>query len=498
MNFKQELQTLLKSRYLFINVITYEEERVEYVIKKIHLGNIIVNIYYWDFIDGYQGNPKLDDLAKQNPMQALELIENYEFSLSKKHIFILRDFYSFLQDRSIIRKMRNLSRKLKNTNCHIIIISFEIYIPDLLKDVITIIEFPLPTLKEIYIELSRLVSINSCNIHNCDIEDLAFACKGLSIERIRRLICRIITLNPSNYDIFRLVFQEKQQFIKQIDSLSYCYYSQVLGLDDIGGLNLLKSWLKKRSVSFSKRAFNYGIPAPKGVLLTGIQGTGKSLVAKSLSYEWKLPLLKLDVGRLFAGVVGKSEEKIRNMIQVAEASAPCILWIDEIDKAFSGVMNSYGDSGTSNRVFLTFINWLSEKNSFVFIVSTANNIMNLSSEMLRKGRFDEIFFINLPNSVERKHIFKIHLMRIRPLTWFNYDINFLSNISVNFSGSEIQQVITEAMHNAFYEEREFNTLDIVNVIKFFVPLYFTYQSNIATLQSWAESGKIRLASDYLD
>lgn len=498
MQFRQELQILLRSRYLFINIVTYEEERIEYIVNTLNLDVFKTNVYCWDFIDGFQGSPQLNSLAKRNPMQALELIESHDLYLCNKQIFILRDFYSFLQDISIIRKVRNLSRKLKNVNCNILIISSEIGIPNLLKDVITIIECPLPTVREIEVELIRLISVSQFRLQNYNVVDLAFACKGLSIERIRRLICKVVTLKYTQYDMLQLVFQEKRQFIRQIGSLD-CYYSDLgLGLDAIGGLNILKTWLRRRSVSFSKKAINYGLPAPKGVLLTGIQGTGKSLVAKSISCEWNLPLLRLDIGKLFAGVVGQSEEQVRHMIQVAEASAPCVLWIDEIDKAFLGSSNSYADSGTANRVFLTFLNWLSEKQSFVFIVSTANNIIDLPPEILRKGRFDEIFFINLPNSIERRHIFKIHLMHTRPLTWFNYDIDLLSRIAVNFSGSEIRQVIIEAMHNAFYERREFSTLDVVNVIRSFVPLYFTYQSNIAILQQWADCGKIRLASDYSD
>lgn len=498
MNFKQELQALLKSGHLFINVVTCEEERVEYIIKTLYDDNVVYTIYYWDFIDGYKGNPQLEGLAKQNPIQALELIEKQDNTLDKKQIFILRDFASFLQDISVVRKIRNISRKLRHINCHILLISSEIFSMHLLKDILTVVEAPLPNLKEIQMELTRLMSFTKWDGHSFSLNKLAFACKGLSMQRIRRLMSKIAASAFSDNEIRTLVFQEKQQFIKQVDILEYCISSYSSGLDEIGGLNILKAWLRKRSLSFSKKAFNYGIPAPKGVLLTGIQGTGKSLVAKSLSAEWNMPLLKLDVGKLFAGVVGKSEEKIRTMIQVAEASAPCILWIDEIDKAFTGVTNSYGDSGTSSRVFLTFINWLAEKNSFVFIVSTANNIADLPSEILRKGRFDEIFFVDLPDFLERKCIFRIHLMKMRPLTWFNYDINLLSKISLNFSGAEIKQVIVEAMHDAFYEEREFNTKDIINVIDEFVPLYLTHQSSIATLQQWAESGRIRLASDHLD
>ena len=258
-----------------------------------------------------------------------------------------------------------------------------------------------------------------------------------------------------------------------------------------GGLENLKVWLGKRSNSFSEQALNYGLPLPRGLLLVGIQGTGKSLTAKAIANEWKLPLLRLDVGRLFGGFVGQSEERIRQMIQIAETLSPCILWIDEIDKAFK---ESKTDSGTTNRVFSTFLTWLSEKKSSVFIVATANDISLLPLEVIRKGRFDEIFFIGLPSLEEKKSIFKVHLSRLRPKSWNKYDICLLSEMSKKFSGAEIEEVIIEAMHTAFSENREFTLNDIIESINQFVPLAYTSQEKIESLQEWAAAGKARLAS----
>jgi SpoVK/Ycf46/Vps4 family AAA+-type ATPase len=191
-------------------------------------------------------------------------------------------------------------------------------------------------------------------------------------------------------------------------------------------------------------------------MLVGIQGTGKSLTAKAIAHHWHLPLLRLDVGRLFGGLVGESESRTRQMIQVAEALAPCILWIDEIDKAFSG-LGSKGDAGTTSRVFGTFINWLAEKTSPVFVVATANDIQSLPPEMLRKGRFDEIFFVGLPSQEERKAIFNVHLSRLRPHNLNSYDIERLAYESPDFSGAEIEQTLIEAMHIGFSQNRDFTT-----------------------------------------
>ena len=204
-------------------------------------------------------------------------------------------------------------------------------------------------------------------------------------------------------------------------------------------------------------------------------------------------MLKLDVGKLFGGIVGESEARLRQMIEVAETISPCILWIDEIDKAFSNV-ESKGDSGTSNRVLATFISWLSEKTKPVFVVATANNIELLPLEIIRKGRFDEIFFLDLPQENEREQIFKIHIQEFRPKTWQDFDYKKLAKLSDSFSGAEIKQSIIEGMYVAFYEKREFNTDDISQALTQLIPLSQLDTNQTLTLQRWAASGRIRLAS----
>lgn len=288
-----------------------------------------------------------------------------------------------------------------------------------------------------------------------------------------------------------MIFTEKKQLISQTKILEF--YSVTERMSDIGGLENLKQWLQRRAGALSQRAERYGLPSPRGLFLVGIQGTGKSLTAKAIANEWGLPLLKLDVGKLFGGIVGESESKMRQVITLSEAISPCVLWIDEIDKAFAGVENK-ADSGTTNRVLATFITWLSEKKSSVFVVATANNIRSLPPEITRKGRFDEIFFIGLPNKDERNSIFKVHLSKFRPKSWHIYDISFLSEKTKNFSGAEIKESIVEAMHTAFSENREFTMIDILNSIDQSVPLADSNEDQILFLQDWADSGKARLAS----
>nr|WCH56257.1 hypothetical protein [Hypnea sp.] len=487
MHFEQKLKLLISSRHLFIYVVTNEEERLEYVINKIiHKG--FSNIYSWDFIDGYTNNPNYLGYAQRNPLAALELVETLDSDLAR--VFILKDYHLFINDISIIRKIKNLSKKFRNVNCNIIIIASEVSIPPLLKEVITLLEFPKPNIEEISVELRRLFNVLHINF-NVDFDNLAFACRGMSIEFIRKSIAKLVSMQQSAPYIFHLISEEKKQLIEQTDILDYCSLSHTI--DDIGGLSLLKQWLQKRSNAFSKQAQSYGLPIPKGILLVGIQGTGKSLSAKVIAQHWQLPLFRLDIGKIFGGIVGESEKNIRVVIKLSEDLSPCVLWIDEIDKAFNR-LSTNNDSGTTNRVLSTLLTWLSEKKKQVFVVATANDILSLPSEILRKGRFDEIFFLDLPNLHERKMIFQIHLMKLRPLTWTKYDISYLGELTSSFSGAEIQQCIIEAMNNAFYEKRDFENKDIINAIADIIPLAFTDHAKVMSMQEWAKLGKIRLAS----
>lgn len=491
MSFRDEFELLLRSRYPVIYVPTLEEERVEAAIAASagKLGNR--GVYTWDFVDGYQGNPNDTGFGRRNPLQALELVE--KLPLDVPGIFVLRDFHRFLDDISVSRKLRNLSRSLKSQPKNIVIISPQIdIIPTDLSEVLTILEFPLPTGEEIKSEVSRLLATIGKSLEEKTLGELVRSCQGLSIERIRRVLARAIATRGSlTSEDVELILEEKRQTIRQTQILDF--YPAKEEISDIGGLDNLKDWLLRRGGSFSEKARAYGLPHPRGLLLVGIQGTGKSLTAKAIAHHWHLPLLRLDVGRLFGGLVGESESRTRQMIQLAEALAPCVLWIDEIDKAFSG-LGGKGDAGTANRVFGTFINWLAEKTSPVFVVATANDIQALPPEMLRKGRFDEIFFVGLPTQQERQSIFAVHLSRLRPHGIKNYDLDRLAYETPDFSGAEIEQTIIEAMHIGFSQNRDFTIDDILEAASQIVPLARTAQEQIRFLQDWAAAGKARLAS----
>jgi len=490
MKFTDELTLLLKARYPIIYINTIEEDRVEYIIRKYIKTSLNRSIYSWDFIDGYTNNPNNEGFAKRNPVQALELVER--LTAQTPALFLLKDFNRFLTDVSISRKLKNISRILKLQPKTIIIIGSEFNIPKELSDLITILQFQLPVESEINYELKRLIESLNIQIDPQILESLTRACQGLSLERIRRVLSKIIaTYKTIDENSIKLLLNEKKQIISQTEILEYWSVDDTIS--KIGGVDNLKNWLKKRKTSFGIQASNYGLPTPRGLLLVGIQGTGKSLTAKAIANEWQLPLLKLDVGKLFGGIVGESESRLRQMIQVAETISPCILWIDEIDKAFSN-NNNTGDSGTSNRVLATFISWLSEKTKPVFVVATANNVDLLPLEIIRKGRFDEIFFLDLPQKQEREQIFKIHIQEFRPNRWELFDYSKLAQLSEAFSGAEIRQSIIEAMYHAFYEKREFTTEDICLSLTQLIPLSKLENNQTLKLKNWAVSGRIRLAS----
>ncbi len=490
MSFNDEFELLLRARYPLIYIPTPEEERVEAAIalSAKRLGDRA--IYIWDFVDGYQGNPNDAGFGRRNPLQALEFIEKLPESAAA--VFVLRDFHRFLEDISVARKLRNLARRLKSQPKNIAIITPQVAIPADLTEVLTVLEFALPDPSEIKAEIGRLIAATKQALSDQVLDELVRSCQGLSLERIRRVLTRAIAssgeIQPEDVE---LVLEEKRQSIRQTQILEF--YPTRDKISDIGGLDNLKDWLLRRGGAFTERARAYGLPHPRGLLLVGIQGTGKSLTAKAIAHHWHLPLLRLDVGRLFGGLVGESESRTRQMIQLAEALAPCILWIDEVDKAFSG-LDSKGDAGTTSRVFGTFITWMAEKRSPVFVVATANNIQALPPEMLRKGRFDEIFFVGLPSQEERKAIFELHLSRLRPHNLQSYDLERLAYETPDFSGAEIEQTLIEAMHIGFSQNRDFTTDDILESASQIIPLARTAQEQIQYLQDWAAAGKARMAS----
>lgn len=489
MSFEEEIVLFIKAKSPLIYIISAEEERVEYALRKLMASRLKRVVYSWDFVNGFNPNV-LNEAYKRNPFEALSRVRNIFSQVPS--LILFKDFQNFFSDLSISRELRNLLPIIRKQPKTVIFISDQKIVPNELVDKFIFIEFGLPNVVEIEKELNRLFNTLNINLKSEVFDLLVNSCRGLSLEKIRHLIAKsIISKRQLDLSTVELILQEKRQIISRTEILEFWQPGE--HLNDIGGLDGLKSWLGKRRLHFSESAKNYGLPVPRGILLVGVQGTGKSMTAKAIANDWFLPLLRLDTGRLFGGVVGESERRIREMIEISESLSPCVLWIDEIEKSFTSTTQT-GDSGTTNRVLSTLLTWLAEKKSFVFVVATANALENIQLELIRKGRFDEIFFLDLPTKNERKSIFKAQLKTFRPESWKLYDINELSQLTPSFSGAEIKQLIIEAMYQAFSEGREFRTQDIVKEIDNSIPLAKLQQESIQKLQAWALSGRIRLGS----
>jgi SpoVK/Ycf46/Vps4 family AAA+-type ATPase len=497
---QDELELLIRARYPVIYVVSWEESRVEQ-----HLQTIASRrgktLYAWSVTNGIQkvGAASNGKRVLSDPVEALDQVIEHK----EPAIYFFRDLHAFLRPalpccRPSIRKVREVARALSDSYKTLVICSPVLEMaPELEKDV-TVFDYPLPTATEVEGLLSKICedvaehASVEINLDESGREALVRAAGGLTLQEAENVFAKTL-VNDGKLDgsDVSTVFAEKQQIVRKSRLLEY--YEATTELNDIGGLDQLKEWLERRSSAFTEEAHRFGLPAPKGVLLVGVQGCGKSLCAKAVSRAWDMPLLRFDVGRMFSSFVGSSEENIRRAIAVAESIAPAVMWVDEIDKAFAGVSGSGGaDGGTTARVISTFLTWLNEKQKPVFVLATANDISQLPPELLRKGRLDEIFFVDLPTATERRAIFQIHLKKRRRDPG-RYDLDQLAAASEGFSGAEIEQAIISALYDAFALKRDVETPDILKSIAETVPLSKTMNERISSLRAWAE-GRARFAS----
>ena len=482
-----QLDLLIRSRTPILWIRSLEEERVESLLEQAaqRLGNR--PLLRWDFVDGLRGAPNREGEAARNPMAALAALD--PLPTGQEAILLLRDFHRYCEDAGVCRRLRNLAGTLRQSARTLVITAPNWQLPAELDDSITVLELPLPDALEISALLRSIAQACGEPLEPAVLDQLSDACHGLSAQRVRQLAARALARRGRlSADDLAEVLEEKRQAIAKTELLEYCPTEATPA--DIGGLDALKHWLEQRRLAFSEEARRYGLPLPRGVLLVGPQGTGKSLTAKAIAHSWGMPLLRLDVGRLFAGLVGASEARTREMIQRAEAMAPCVLWIDEIDKGFGG--DSRSDGGTSQRVLGTVLTWMAEKTSAVFVVATANAVERLPGELLRKGRFDEIFLLDLPSAEERRAILDLQLRRRRPEHQLPLDV--LVDRTAGFSGAELEQTVIEAMHLAFAEDRDFSEADLVAAASQVVPLSRTAREQLEQLQAWARGGRARPAS----
>jgi ATP-dependent 26S proteasome regulatory subunit len=488
-----QLDLLIRSRTPILWIRSLEEERVEVLLERAaeRLGGR--RLFRWDFIGGLRGAPGREGEASRNPMAALDLLS--AMPVEQGAILLLKDFHRYGDDAAICRRLRNLAAELRQRPHTLVITAPEWRLPAELEDSVSVMELPLPDGEDIARLLASIAAASGEPLAPSVLAVLAVACHGLSEQRVRQLAARALAQRGrlGEADLAE-VLEEKRQAIARSELLEYCPSEATPA--DIGGLEALKHWLEQRHRAFSEEARRYGLPLPRGVLLVGPQGTGKSLTAKAIAHSWGMPLLRLDVGRLFAGLVGASEARTREMIQRAEAMAPCVLWIDEIDKGFGlgvgGGGDGRSDGGTSQRVLASVLTWMAEKTSAVFVVATANGVERLPAELLRKGRFDEIFLLELPSPAERCAILDLQLRRRRPAHTIGLQV--LVDRTEGFSGAELEQTVIEAMHLAFAESREPSEADLIAAASQVVPLSRTAREQLEALRQWAGSGRARPAS----
>lgn len=484
--FVRELDLLLRARFTLIVVSTSEEDRAFRLIQEQAQGTGRT-VLSWDIAAGFSSPSGVPTPTANDPLTALDAVR----TLSGNEIIVLKDFHEFWSDARIKRRLRNLAEELKFTRISLIVVTPVNEVPHELGDDAVKIHLDGPSLDELDEILTGLEE--TPGLRNELSEDgrrrLIQAAIGLSANEALRSFSKAIVGDGvlDDQDV-ELVTLEKQAIIRGSGALEF--YPANTSSADVGGLETLKKWIGLRERAFSPEAREYGLPEPKGIALIGIPGTGKSLTAKAIGGMWRLPLIRLDIGALFGSLVGESEARVRKALALTEQIAPCVLWIDELEKALA---SGGGDGGTSQRVIGTILTWMQDKKKPVFVVATANDISSLPPELLRRGRFDEVFFLDLPTSDERKEILRVHLEK-RKRKPEDFDLDELSRLSALYVGAEIEQALIDAMYSAFNEEREVTTVDFAEALRSLVPLSRSQKEQIEYLRQWLRDGRAQSAS----
>lgn len=496
--FRRSLVSLLQARFPLLYIETFEEQRVVAEITAAATGLTVPRaVWQWSATQGLARDGGQPERNTTEPAAMLGGVAR----VRERSVFVLSDLHAFLGDGTrpadphVVRALRDLVRDFRagESARTAIIVAPLLRIPSELEKDVTVVDFALPDERTMRELLDSMISHNSDTITialgKSGHDRLTKAALGLTLAEAENAFSLAMvngnTLDDADVEV---VLAEKAQTIRKSGLL------ELVGtdarLDDVGGLDVLKAWLGKRSDSWLAEAVAYGLPAPKGVLITGVPGCGKSLTAKAVAAAWGIPLIRMDIGRMFAGLVGASEHNVRSALATAEACAPCVLWVDEIDKGFAGAGSS-GDTGTSARVFGTFLTWMQEKTRPVFVVATANSIENLPPEFLRKGRFDEIFFVDLPSAVERQAIWQLHLTRrlrgpAAGMTLTPTLTHDLATASEGFSGAEIEQAVVTGLFDAYSGRRPLEAADLFHAMENTVPLSSLHGTQITALRDWAK------------
>ena len=498
----RNLEIMVRARYGVIYIPSPEERRVLDVLSTIARRHQL-KLMRWSCIDGlveHQSYRKGMLKPNENTRNPEEALRQVIAARDDATLFVFMDLHPYTQSPAVVRLLRDCAHWLRGNSSTLVLLSPRLHIPEDLEKEIAVADFPLPTQEEI----ARLVDSSyeafrrnpkaMVDQFTPELRDAIIrACSGLTENEIDDALARSVSecggLTPAVVESLIRIKQEAVRRTRCLEAIG-----AVESMANVGGLDVLKEWVRKRQKTFTQEARKFGIEYPKGVLTLGVPGGGKGLSARAIASEWRLPLLRLDMGSVFGGLVGESESNLREALRIAEAMAPCVLWIDEIEKGLSGVASSnQSDGGTTARVFGSLLTWLQEKTAPVFCYFTANDIRSLPPELLRKGRIDELFFIDLPTLEERKEILAIHL-RKRGRDPANFDLDTLAEECEGFVGAEIEQGIKEALIDAFSEGRDLQTADIVTAFQRTVPMVKTQREKIEELLNFVEQGRAVRAS----
>lgn len=432
----------------------------------------------------------------QDPAQMLSNLE----SISVEAAFILKDFHRHLEDAVVVRRLRDVGQKFSTNRRTVILTGPRMAIPPELASLVEFFELALPDktrLRQIVDETLVRISKSHTLQRKLDaagIDALVENLRGLTEEEADRAISQTLVaryaLSP---ECITDVLEAKKALLKRSEMLEFIDASD--NMASVGGLENLKQWLAQRRNSWEPQARQFGLEPPKGVIILGVQGCGKSLCARAVAGEWKLPLVKFDTAAVYDKYIGETEKRIQRVFKVAEGLAPCVLWIDELEKVFagSGPDSASADAGVSSRLLASFLSWMQERKAPVFVAATCNNVTVLPPELIRKGRFDELFFVDLPNAAERKQVFSIQLKK-RKRNPADYDLDRVTAAAEGFSGAEIESAVQTALYGAFARKQELATDDLLNALKATVPLSTTRAEEIAELRSWAQQRAVWASS----
>lgn len=480
----------ITGRYPLTFIISWEEDRVEKTLRDIaaSLPNQTFKYVTWTVTGGMiEDGQVISDVS--DPVAALDaIVQNQDPAF-----YVLKDFHPFLKDRpDVIRKLRDVYYALKNRRCFVFLLGATLVLPVELKKEVEVIDFELPSYQELealFDSVARAFEKRGGVVDVPDEQKRKFitALQGLTINEATHALTKLLTgKKVIDVSMSDSLHEEKRQITLKEGILEYVPH--IVGLDDVGGLDALKEWLIRRSDALSDEARAYGLAPPKGVLVMGVTGCGKSLCVKAVANLWNLPLFRLDMNNMYAGLAGPPEEVFQRALKIMDSVAPAILWIDEIE---SGISDKTGE-GSASRVLGFFLTWMQEHESSVFVAATANRIDLLPAEVLRRGRFDQIFFIDLPSPEEREQIFQVHLRRAKdsaPIGKFH--LTQLSKATKLWSGAEIEQAVISGMFDAFSERRPMTVDDLYRSISRIVPLATTMSEQIKRLRSWAHDRAIR-------